>query len=191
MTDNSSNNINRDDRKDMSLKIRDNILCADGSSLIVKIEINSRSLSNAYSFFHGNEGDLIKLSIVKLKTDFIGTPTLFSRIECGDCCKPEDIEFLNGHKICKIKKELLSRETGEKFCIDISLHELTRYSTKTTITNNTIERNLIEEKDSINSSYRVEGVINKDAFSERAEASMMLEYNKKSVEGKGYYPYTY
>ena len=170
--------------KDISIRIKDRITCSDGTTMVVKIEFIA-SCSDIEHINKNLKGNL-ELSVVKIKTDSHGTPNLFSKVEKIESCSLDEIELIEPYNSCRIIKDIVCSEPNETFCLDIRLEELTRQSKKNETIIQTLERKTIEESESIGSSFKIIGKINKEKFTRNAEASFKFDYYNKTSGSKGY-----
>jgi hypothetical protein len=170
--------------KDISIRIKDRITCSDGIIMVVKIEFTA-SCSDIEHINKNLKGNL-ELSVVKIRADSHGTANLFSKVEKIESCSLDEIELIEPYNSCRIIKDIVCLESNETFVLDIRLEELTRQSKKNETIIQTLERKIIEESESIGSSFRIIGKINKEKFTKNAEVSFKYDYNKKTTGSKGY-----
>ena len=175
--------------KNISIRIKDRITCSDGTIMVVKIEFTA-SCSDIEHINKNLKGNL-ELSVVKIKTDSHGAPNLFSKVEKIESCSLDEIELIEPYDSCRIIKDIVCSELNETFSLDIKLEELTRQSKKNETIIQTLERKIIEESESIGSSFKILGKINKEKFTKNAEVSFKLDYYSKTTGSKGYASFVY
>lgn len=174
--------------KDINLKIKDTVICADRSNMTVKIDVSMHIDENEIlkrSHFKGN----IDFSIIKINTDRRGALKHFFKIEKSSTLSQADIEFSNEYNRFTIKKAITGDEPEENYMIEIELEEFTRSSTKTITTNHTLEKRIQKESEIIQCDFKVMGTINNDCLSGKAICSSQINIKRDKVNSKNNYHY--
>ncbi|MGE5473063.1 MAG: hypothetical protein ACM3UU_02450 [Ignavibacteriales bacterium] len=170
---------NTDIVKGTELKMRDTIYCKDGCRMLVRVNVKLKTIQSSNSYKNADTG-LFIFSITKIKIDNKGLPKLFSKVEKEVGINPKEIEFLDNNTVI-IKKEIFDDETNMNYCFDIELEQFSRRSSKNMSDNFNDERRIEEETETVTAFLKVKGNVNGEPFSNDAEGSLSINYNKQEA----------
>ena len=169
--------------KDIEIRIRDTIFCADGCRMIIRVDISLKTIQTNNPYKNSDTGTF-NFSITKIRTDSRGIPKLFTKVEKEIDIDSKGIEFLANNRII-IKKEVFDEDTNQNYYFDMELEEYSRRSSKNMINDINDKRKIEEENETVTAFLVPKGNINGEKFSKDAEGSLTITFNKQDIAYKG------